>query len=94
MPLLRFFLPFKYFITEVLPLLLVGLALASGGSVLEPAGVGSSGLRESFWQLLTEATPVAPLLPTPWHVNPVHPSYFEMWPSKGLVICCLVTSEF
>jgi len=38
----------------------VGSALASGRSVLEPAGVGSFGHRGSFWQLLTEATAAAP----------------------------------
>jgi len=38
----------------------MGLALASGGSVLELAGTGSIGHTGSFWQLLTEATPVAP----------------------------------
>jgi len=34
--------------------------LASGGSVLEPAGTGSIRHGGSFWQLLTEAVPVAP----------------------------------
>jgi len=38
----------KYVITEVLPLSLIGLALASGKSVLEPAGIGSVGHRGSF----------------------------------------------
>lgn len=28
-----------------------------------PAGIGSAGYQGSFWQLLTEDTPVAPLLP-------------------------------
>ena len=40
--------------------MLIGSALASGGSVLEPAGIGSIRHRGSFWDLLTEATPVAP----------------------------------
>ncbi|GAB0209524.1 mitochondrial enolase superfamily member 1 [Grus japonensis] len=40
---------------EALPLLLIGLALASSGSTLELAGIGSVGPRGSFWQLLTEA---------------------------------------
>ena len=36
------FLPFpKYVVTEALPALLIGSALASGGSVLEPAVTGS-----------------------------------------------------
>jgi len=39
----------------------MGLALASGRSVLELAGIGSAGHGGSFWQLLTEATPVATL---------------------------------
>jgi len=34
--------------------------LASGGSVLEPAGTGFIKYGGSFWQLLTKATPVAP----------------------------------
>jgi len=56
----------------VLPPLLMGSALASGVSVLEPAGIESVGHRGSLYQLLTEATPVAPLLPKPWHANPIH----------------------
>jgi len=50
----------KYVITEALPPLLMALALSSGGSLLEPAGIGSVRHRGSFQQLLTEATPVAP----------------------------------
>jgi len=38
----------------------MGSALASGGSILEPAGAGSAGLGGRFWQLLTEVTRVAP----------------------------------
>jgi len=38
----------KYVITEVLPLLLIGLALASGRSILEPAVIGSIRLRGNF----------------------------------------------
>jgi len=37
----RFFSFLKYVITEALPPLLMGLALTSGGSVLEPAGIDS-----------------------------------------------------
>jgi len=45
----RFFLPFlKYVITEVLPPLLIGLALASNGSILELAGTGSVRHMGSF----------------------------------------------
>jgi len=39
-PAVFFLLLLKYVITEVLPPLLIGLALASSGSVLEPAGTG------------------------------------------------------
>jgi len=46
--------------TEVLPLLLIRLALGSGGSVLEPANTGFIRHGESFSQLLTEATPIGP----------------------------------
>ena len=62
----------KCIILEVLPPTLMGSALASGGSTFEPAGIGSVGHRGRFWQLLTEATPVAPPLPKPCHANPVH----------------------
>ena len=61
----------EYLITEVLPLLLIGWALGSGGSVLEPADIGSVGHRGSFHQLLTEATSVAPSLPKPCHASPI-----------------------
>jgi len=44
---------YKYFIPEVLPALLMGLALPSGGSIMELAGTGHRG---SLWQLFTEAT--------------------------------------
>ncbi|KAM9590844.1 uncharacterized protein ACIBXB_005893 [Morphnus guianensis] len=61
----------KNVITEALPLSLIGLALASSGSVLEPAGIGSVGHSGSFQQLLTEATPVTPPLPKPCHTKPI-----------------------
>ena len=38
----------------------MGSALASGGSVMEPTGIGSIGHGGNFFQLLTEAAPVAP----------------------------------
>lgn len=53
----------------MLPLLL-GSTLASIGSILKPAGIGSLGDRGSYWQLLTETTPVPPLLPC--HTNQIH----------------------
>jgi len=58
---LQVFFPFlNYVILEALPLLMTGLALASGRSILKTAGIGSIGHRRSFQQLLTETTPVAP----------------------------------
>jgi len=59
-----------YVIPEVLPPSLMGSALASGRSVFEPAGTGFIRHRGSFWQLLTEATPIGPPLPKPCHANP------------------------
>jgi len=59
----------KYVITEVLPPSPIGLVLASGGSISEPAGTGFIRHGGSFLQLLTEATPIAPLLPKPCHQN-------------------------
>ncbi|KAJ7419526.1 hypothetical protein WISP_53472 [Willisornis vidua] len=50
--------------TEVLPVSGTGLALASGGSVMESAGISSIGHGESSWLLLTEATAVGPLYQT------------------------------
>jgi len=65
-----FFLPFlNYVIPEALPPSLIGSALASGGSHLEPSGTGCVRHGGSFWQLLTEATPIAPPLPKPCHAN-------------------------
>jgi len=55
-----FFPLLKYVITEALPLSLIGLALASGGSILEPAGTGFIRHGGSFLQLLTEATSITP----------------------------------
>jgi len=65
-----FFPLLRYVITEALPPSLMGLALASTRSILEPAGTGSTRHGGSFSQLLTEATPIAPLLPKPRHSNP------------------------
>lgn len=45
-------------------------ALASVGSVLEPAGTSSVWYWGSFWNLLTEAS-VDPPLPKPCHLNPI-----------------------
>jgi len=65
-----FFALLKYVIAEALPPLLTGLALASGRSILELTGTGSVRHGESFYQLLTEATPIASPLPKPCHANP------------------------
>jgi len=69
---LFFLLLLNYVLPEALPPSLMGSALASRGSVLEPAGIASIGHRGSFWQLLTEATPVAPTPQKPCHANPIH----------------------
>lgn len=50
----------KSVIPEVPPLLLMGPALASSTSILEPAAIGSTEHRGSFWKLFTEATTVVP----------------------------------
>jgi len=52
-----FLLPFLNVIPEVLPLSLMGSALASSGSVLETAGLGSVRHRRGFWHLLRELPP-------------------------------------
>lgn len=49
-----------------------GLSLGQGGSILEPAGLGSVGHGESFQQLLTETPPKFLLLPKPGQANPIH----------------------
>jgi len=73
-----FFLLLKYIIPKALPLSLIGLALSRGRSILEPDGSGFIRHGGSFSQLLTEATPIAPLLPKLCHTNPQHlcNSYF------------------
>lgn len=74
------FVPFLgHVIPEVVPQSLMGSALASDGSVLEPASVGSVRHRESFKHLLTEATPVtSPLLPITCPCK----SSTELWQKK------------
>ena len=66
-----FFSLLKSVIPEALLPSLMGSALASSGSILEPAGIGSVGHEGNFQQLLTEATPVAPPPPKPCHADPV-----------------------
>jgi len=82
----RFFPLLNYVITEALPPSLMGWALASSGSVLEPAGTGSVGHGRSFLKLLTEATPVAPLLPKPCHTNQHRIATKLMWRGLDLVL--------
>jgi len=50
----------NYVTPDALPPSLMGLSMASSGSILELPGIGSIGHRGSFSQLLTQATPVAP----------------------------------
>ncbi|KAJ7418275.1 hypothetical protein WISP_59980 [Willisornis vidua] len=63
-----FFFLLKYVITYFL----IGPALASDTSISEPPGIGSARHGGSYWQLLTEATHVATLLPEPGHVNLIY----------------------
>jgi len=71
MPLRSLFLfVLKRVIAETLSPSPMGSALASGRSVLEPAGTGCVGHGGSFRQLLTGATPAAPQLLKPCHANP------------------------
>jgi len=63
----------KYLIPEALPLSLMGLALASGRSVLEPAGVGFIGHGEgssSFSQKPPQQPPATKTLPGIPHADP------------------------
>ncbi|KAM9591174.1 uncharacterized protein ACIBXB_006073 [Morphnus guianensis] len=84
----HFFPLLKNVITEALPLLLIGSALASGGSVLELADIGFVRHRGSFQQLLIEATPVTPPLPKPCHTNPIQlktsVGVLNLWKSSTL----------
>lgn len=50
----------KCFIPEALSTSLLGSALASSRSILEPASIGSAGHGRGFYQLLREASPVVP----------------------------------
>lgn len=52
-------------IPEALPPSLMGSALASGGSILESAGIGFTGHGGSFQKLLTKASPVVPFSQNP-----------------------------
>lgn len=67
---LNMLFPVKSVIPEVLLLSLMGSALASCGSILEPSGVGSLGHREASGSF-NRSQPVAPLLPKHCLTNPV-----------------------
>lgn len=58
-------------IPVALPPPLLGSALASGLSILELLALAPWD-GGSFWQLLTEGTPAAPLLPKPCHESQVN----------------------
>jgi len=73
-----FFPLLEYVTTEVLPSSLTGLALTSGESVLELAGIGSIRHGGSFLQLLTEATSIAPPTSKFLPHKPTTPSYFRV----------------
>lgn len=64
---------------EALPPFLIGLALASGTSSSELPGIGSAGHGGILQQLLTESTPVVPLLPKPSHENPGQAHTRDRW---------------
>lgn len=61
----------KYAVTDMLPALLMGSALVSSGSFLEPSDIGSVRHEASFWQLLRDAIPEPPLLPKLCHASTV-----------------------
>jgi len=67
-----FFPLLKFFITEALPLLLMGLALASGGSALELADIDSTRHRGKLLAASHRSHPCSPQLPKPCHANPIH----------------------
>lgn len=67
----RHFFTFWYcfLLMEVLPMLLMGSALANSRAVLELAQAGSLWYGDSFWCLLPEVTLAASLLPNPCHLH-------------------------
>jgi len=73
-----FFPLLKYVIAEVLPPLLIGLALASGGSVLALAGTGFIRDGGSFSQKPPLYPPHYPNLATQTHNRPLRPMLSEM----------------
>jgi len=79
---------------------LIGLALAISESILELAGIGSVGHGGSFWQLFTEPTPLASLLPKPYHTNPIQTenlNYFIIKNNKlvlTFIVACFTENLF
>lgn len=68
----RVFVPLlKPLVPVALPPSLLGSALACGRSILELLVLGLWD-RGSFWQLLTEGTPVTPPLSKPCHANQIN----------------------
>lgn len=80
-----FFSLFKHIVPEELSSHW-GSALAIGEFILEPSGPGSLGCRESFWQILKEVIPIAPLLPKPCHANPVSITVISLSQFKHLIL--------
>jgi len=65
-----FFPLLNYFISEALPPPLMGSAVVSSGSILEPAGSGSMGHRRAS-SSFSQKPPLYPPLPKPCHANPI-----------------------
>ena len=65
----------KYFIPEVLPLSLMGSALATGRSVLEPVALAPSEVGEASGSFSQKPPLQPPLLPKPCHANQTVPLY-------------------
>jgi len=77
-------------------------ALASSGSVLEPAGTGSIRYGGSFSQLLTESTPIAPHYQNlVMQTHNIHTEYFldnlqgykPVTPRSCVIMCCFLFSS-
>jgi len=81
----------KYVVTETVTTLLIGSALASSESTLEPAETSSVKHGGSFWCLLTKDTSAAPLLSKSCHVNPIQYCFTTLWEKQKA--WCLKTSR-
>jgi len=58
---------------------LIGSALATGRSILEPTGTRSVG---HGWESLTEDTPAAHLLAKPFHINQIQETKISIEPAS------------